>query len=332
MISLLNQTFQNFEVIIVDDCSTDNSCAVVESFMPKFGGRLKLYRSKVNSGPAIPSNRGVNLSCGKYLFIMDSDDLIVNNALETFYRYAENASADVVHIDVGYKFRRNSQKPFPAQEDVEIVGWHGGPFVNKPTLESDDIAARMLKISRNGVGWTAWQKFVRRDFILENEIVFPKMRTSQDIVWVVQVFSLAKKILTIPEPLYIHRNNPTSNTGRKRTKEEFIHYRMDNSAEGMKFLLNFFDKHKFFKENPQCQWWVMNFWAGVHSMRDLVVDTPIYEVYQTVQDTFKQRFGECGNLIAYLCYSSALLQHNWRTAEQRIMQLENHLKELQKPN
>ena len=55
--SLLAQTLKNFEVIIVDDCSTDNSISVVESYIPKFNGRLHLEKTKKNSGGcAIPRN------------------------------------------------------------------------------------------------------------------------------------------------------------------------------------------------------------------------------------------------------------------------------------
>ena len=57
--SLLAQTFTNFEVIVVDDCSTDSSPAIVASYLPKFGGRLKVLRLKKNSGNnGIPNNTG----------------------------------------------------------------------------------------------------------------------------------------------------------------------------------------------------------------------------------------------------------------------------------
>ena len=325
--SILNQTFQDFEVIVVDDCSTDNSCAIVESFIPKFGGRLKLYRSEVNSGPAIPSNKGVSLSRGKYLFIMDSDDLIVDNTLEILIKYAENYDADVVHMDLGFKFRRNSDKPFPDSDDVDVVGWHGGPFVIKPTLESDNLAERMTKISRNGVGWTAWEKFVRRDLIMENEIIFPDMRTSQDIIWVIEVFSCAKKILTIPETLYFHRANPTSNTGIKRTAAESLHFFMDNSVFGMNFLLNFFNRKKFFRENPKFRWKLLNFWEVIHlnTVRKFVETMPPHEIYEILQSTFTEKFGEYGNLLAYFCQSSNLLRYQFQATAQRAAQLENEL-------
>ena len=61
--SVLAQTFKNFEVIIVDDCSTDNSCTIVESYIPKFSGRLKLYHMEKNSGSgALARNKGLKLS------------------------------------------------------------------------------------------------------------------------------------------------------------------------------------------------------------------------------------------------------------------------------
>ena len=59
--SILAQTFQDFEVIVVDDCSTDNSRTVVESYVEKFGGRLKLETTLTNSGHgAFPRDKGVN--------------------------------------------------------------------------------------------------------------------------------------------------------------------------------------------------------------------------------------------------------------------------------
>ena len=325
--TILNQTFQNFEVIVVDDCSTDNSCAVVESFIPKFGGRLKLYRSEVNHGPAIPSNKGVSLSRGKYIYVVDSDDLITNNALEILINYAENYNVDMVHMDLGLKFIRNSEKPLPAREDVDIVGWHGAPFVNKPTFESDDLAERAKKFCRNGYGWTAISKFVKRDVLIENEIIFPDMRTSQDIVWVIKLIFCSRKILTVPDPLYINRPNPTSNTSRKRTPEQHLHFYLDNSIVGMESLLKFFDSHKFFQDNPQYKWDLLNFWENIHlnTVRNFVEKIPPHEVYEILQSTFNEKFGEYGNTLAYLCHSSNLLRYQLQAMTQRAAQLESEL-------
>ena len=72
--SILAQTFKDYEVVIVDDCSTDKSCDVVKSYMPKFKGQssLNLVHSDKNSGgiPSIPRNLGIRLSSGEYILFV----------------------------------------------------------------------------------------------------------------------------------------------------------------------------------------------------------------------------------------------------------------------
>ena len=64
--SLEIQTFQDFEIIVVDDCSTDKSPEIVESYMPKFNGRLKMIRTEKNSGGcSVPRNAGMKIAKGK---------------------------------------------------------------------------------------------------------------------------------------------------------------------------------------------------------------------------------------------------------------------------
>ena len=107
--SILAQTFTNFEVIVVDDCSTDDSVKVVESYMPKFGGRLSIsvLKKKSNGGGSIPRNRGLELSRGKYVFFLDSDDAITPTAFEELHKIAESFNADVVHCEKFYQVPDN---------------------------------------------------------------------------------------------------------------------------------------------------------------------------------------------------------------------------------
>ena len=106
--SLLLQTFKDFEVIVVDDCSTDNSCAIVEEYAPKFGGRLKLTKTEKNSGGGgyVPRNMGLKLARSKYIQFLDADDFLLGSALETLYNVAEEYDADVVHIRSYYRVNK----------------------------------------------------------------------------------------------------------------------------------------------------------------------------------------------------------------------------------
>lgn len=88
--SLLNQTFQDFEIIVADDCSTDSSLAVVQNFLPEFGDRLRILTLSKNSGhPGIPRNFALEAARGKYVCFLDSDDMLSENAPEDFFNVAK---------------------------------------------------------------------------------------------------------------------------------------------------------------------------------------------------------------------------------------------------
>ena len=98
--SLLIQTFTDFEVIVVDDCSTDNSLAIAESYLERFGGRLKIFSLEENTGSgAVPRNVGLEVASGKYVYFVDDDDLLIDIALDTLFNYAEEYQAQVVYME-----------------------------------------------------------------------------------------------------------------------------------------------------------------------------------------------------------------------------------------
>ena len=77
--SILNQTFQDFELLIVDDCSNDNSIKIIESFSNK---KINLIRNNKNQGQSATMNRGLKLSKGKYIARLDQDDLSYKERLQ----------------------------------------------------------------------------------------------------------------------------------------------------------------------------------------------------------------------------------------------------------
>lgn len=79
--SVINQTYNNWELIIIDDKSTDNSLEVVKKIMQN-EKRIKLIRSEINEGAARARNKGIRVSKGKYIAFLDSDDIWENTKLE----------------------------------------------------------------------------------------------------------------------------------------------------------------------------------------------------------------------------------------------------------
>jgi len=79
--SVLNQTYQNWEMIIVDDCSTDNTKDVVESYIAR-DGRIRYHLLEVNSGAAVARTKAMELAVGQYMAFLDSDDLWTRDKLK----------------------------------------------------------------------------------------------------------------------------------------------------------------------------------------------------------------------------------------------------------
>ena len=92
--SIAENTYRNIEIIVVDDCSTDDSPALVESL--KFSCPLKLIRQKENSGPAAARNAGAKVASGDYIFFFDSDTTAFPDSIGSSLKELERLKADAI--------------------------------------------------------------------------------------------------------------------------------------------------------------------------------------------------------------------------------------------
>ena len=278
--SLAIQTFTDFEVIVVDDCSTDNSCAVAESYIERFGGRLKIFSLPSNTGSgAIPRNEGLKFSRGEYVFFMDADDFLSDDALEELYTAAKNFWADVVCMKSGFICEADDTSKIVASD------WDKVPAqIDTPTLETTDIAERMEKFLRTGYSLAPWTKFLRRDFLLANDIKFPNTRPAEDVIWTIELICLAERWLTLPTRLYTYRKSDDSMMGRRRLPQDEIIFRLHPLIHGVDFLDEFMSRVKFFEQNPKYRFEVTNFFvkmqlAGILDAMDKLYFSELYEIF-----------------------------------------------------
>ena len=249
--SLLCQTFQDFEVIVVDDCSTDKSRDVVRNYLSRFNNRLRLIESEKNSGGcAVPRNIGMSYSSGKYLFFLDRDDMIIKTALEKLFAVAEKFAADIVQCEKFY----TSETPELKGATLTVKSFKPSGYVTEPTLETKNIAQRIQEFHARRYVWTAWSKLIRRDFMRQNEIEYPLTLNNEDLVFTIFCLSCAKRFLKFPDPVNIYRYRPNSILHSKVNLIDFVRKWIRSLATGFSTCDKFLSRLEFYRQHPEIKY------------------------------------------------------------------------------
>ncbi len=288
--SIWQQTFQDFEIIAVDDCSKDNSVEVVESFLPKFEGRLKIIRREKNSGsPGTPRNDGIKIASGKYIAFADSDDMLMPDALQELFDAAEKTSADIVHTEKYFQFIDSESKTLSA-DNIETDSFEIPPFVEKITFETDNITNRVRRFCNKKTFWVPWGKLFRRDFLTENNLSFPALYNCEDFIFHFQCLCLAKKYVRIPSITYIYRKDRKNSASHVDTNNErLIEMWLKIVIDGVNFLNSFMDSQKVFQNDNQLRYNVTDFYMmlNLNSIMEffLLLDSNVLAniIYKTLQ-------------------------------------------------
>lgn len=119
--SVKRQSFDNFECLIIDDGSKDNSIELAEKYV-KDDNRFKIYH-KENGGLSDARNYGINLSKGEYLFFLDSDDYIADILLADAYQMAKKYDSDIVCFDMMYVYEDGRDNEISSGGDFEVTSY-----------------------------------------------------------------------------------------------------------------------------------------------------------------------------------------------------------------
>jgi|GEM_PF-435232 len=103
--SLLNQTLDNIEIILIDDCSIDNSFNIISNYQKLYPERIKVLRNHQNKGAGYSRNKGLLMATGEYIGFIDSDDYIEPNMYEKMYVTAINNNDDIVVTNMDLKYK-----------------------------------------------------------------------------------------------------------------------------------------------------------------------------------------------------------------------------------
>ena len=189
---------ESYEIIIVNDGSTDNSCDVVNKYVNSHSNVTLL--SQINQGPGIARNLGLSVAKGKYILFMDADDYLSVNVLNDILEVAEHKKLDLLL----YKYQEvyeDGKKVVPFDYDVQ--------YLNK--VMSGRMAISVLKFYHS-----VWSGIFSRHSIESQKVYFENQVWGEDVWFMVRFLNQAERVMAVDSICYNYvKYNMTSLTNRK---------------------------------------------------------------------------------------------------------------------
>jgi glycosyltransferase involved in cell wall biosynthesis len=199
LMSLMGQIEKDFEVLMIDDGSTDELTIEIEETFQRFDKRFRLYRNQQNMGPGPSRNKGIDIAEGEYIIFLDSDDLFCDDMLSEMIDTMDESKADICIANFMM---------------LDVVSNVKSPIYAKEKESVTERAFAAWELGEDGLSyWMPLQgnKMLRREFVRDNGLCYQSLSDCEDISFGFSCVIKAKKIVYCRkrEPLFIYRvNNP----------------------------------------------------------------------------------------------------------------------------
>lgn len=179
--SILGQTYQDIEIIIIDDASSDGTAEIIREYQRKYPSKIEAYFLEKNRGLGAARNLALSQTRGEYVFFCDSDDALKPNCIDALVKEAE-------------------MQGFP---DIVIDGFTRldahGKLLYERIYQTKEMALAQ--------GTTAWAKMTKRVFLIDNEIRFPEGLFMEDVFYQAVIVSYQPKVAMIQNCGYFYIKN-----------------------------------------------------------------------------------------------------------------------------
>ena len=214
--SVLSQTLQEIEVICIDDASPDRCPEILDAYAQK-DSRLRVIHLAENHQQGYGRNRGLEQAKGKYVYFLDSDDMITPTAMEELYHLAEKDRLDGIFFD--------SQVLF---ESAELERKNAGYAACRQGSYEDRVygGQELLDTFIAQREWDCYvqREFWRREYLLEKGIRFPEGTEHEDEYFAFASIVQAERMRCIPKQYFIRRYRENSVMTRKAHPKDFHGY------------------------------------------------------------------------------------------------------------
>lgn len=205
LLSVLNQTYQNLEILVVDDLGTDKSMDIVAELQQShpLGHSIKIIRHPENRGLGEARNTAIENATGKYLCFVDSDDYIEPETIEVLLKEAEEHDTDVVLASSRkIVYGTNQKEPTFTYKKKEVL------------IGKDVFANYLCQDLRWHIGINAWNNLFKLDFLLKNKLRFAA-RKDEDALFLSDFYSEVERAVLLPDITYNYVLRPGSIMGNQ---------------------------------------------------------------------------------------------------------------------
>lgn len=203
--SIVGQELNNYEIIVIDDCSTDHSYKILKNWEKNFS-QIKLFQNARNMGAGFTKNEGLNHCTGKYMCFVDSDDWIKKGSLKKLLELAERTECDAIYYE---EESRKEEQTDTIYYDIVKKLIIVSEYVNGIEFLEKMLDEKKLTVSAN-------HYFIRRDAI-DKSVSFSENRIIDDLIFTVSFLCSIKKVVVLENDLYVYYKRTSGNiTGRAK--------------------------------------------------------------------------------------------------------------------
>lgn len=224
--SLVDQTIDGLEILLINDASTDDSLSICRKFERDYDNVFVIDKEK-NGGLASSANLGIQLARGEYIILVDNDDVVPSDAYEKLYNKAKEVDADV---SIG---KANLFKKYQTEMN----------FLDKSAWKKERIITDINDFPELFFDVFYWNNIIKRDLLIDNNVIMPEeIKIYADRCFTHRVYSHAKKISIITDCVYLWRKRSDSLSRTHHDIENFID-RMDAYDYDLDYLSDFYKNY-----------------------------------------------------------------------------------------
>lgn len=229
--SVLEQSFTDFEILCIDDCSTDRSLDILYQYAER-DKRILILQNNKKGGPSISRNRGIENAKGEYIYLLDSDDWLMPDALQTLWEATEKYNVDVVLFNSSI-----------SAEEIGLGGtsvdWNMGSLYETVMTGQDAFSCI---IEKNTWSSAVWRQFWSKKFIKDNEIKFEDKTKAEDWIFTTEALLCVERAVFINKVLHTYRRR-TNSLSFSHDADMMKYYALNYMS-----MLRFWVSHNFLKK------------------------------------------------------------------------------------